>query len=308
VAKVFTFSVPGVKCAACVSPIENATLKCKKVKALDVYVDIIDKKVSVEVDDSPLSEQAVKKALVEAIEDIGYECKELKPPYHTIKGIIGILAGSVLLGLCISGLAIPFIGMLGIGLFSSFLTFYLGKETYIDAFKKIRHGYITMDTLFSISTLVALGVSLAGFFIPSLPMMYDAALLIFGFRHIGKAVEESAKTKIRNGLNFRSLAPKEVTTEGLPSKKPVEAVTPGEVITLYPGEVIPLDGICLDQQSSIFNTIQTGLASPQLLKKDDIILAGFKVPPHVVSIRMKVTANEQNSFLAKLDRDLVRKY
>ena len=45
-----------------------------------------------------------------------------------------------------------------------------------------------MDTLFSISTAVILSASVAALFFPALPMMLEAGLLIFGFRHTGIAI------------------------------------------------------------------------------------------------------------------------
>ncbi|HVY53151.1 MAG TPA: HAD-IC family P-type ATPase, partial [Gammaproteobacteria bacterium] len=326
--KIFEFEVP-IECAACIAPVENSILALKASKNFtieDVDVDPLDKVVSITISNSKVSDQEIKNTLTTAMSEVGFTPKYIEEDddekgeqhlastkEHAFKGIVGLLAGCGLLGLCISGLAIPFFALGLIGIFSTLLTFYLGKDSYYAAAANlIKRKPPTMDTLFSISTLIAVVASFGSLFVPWLPMMFDTALLIFGFRHIGKAVEALATEEIKQNLNFRSHVAKEIEVAddnekrgGRYSTKLIKDLKPGDIIKVAKGALVPVDGVCLNE-ASVYNTHINGNTLPEKMINGQTILAGAKLAANSEPLIIEVTATEKNSYLTLLDRSLRR--
>jgi Cu2+-exporting ATPase len=328
--------IPGIVCAACIIPIDSALKECKEVKS--VNVDSVTKIATItthsEISESTQFENNLKKTL----DDIGFDQVDISQVIpelnddgvetatdqkydlqtkrmiktkklirnHWIKGITGVLTGISLLALTLSGLGIPMLIMGMLALTSSLVTLYLGKETYKKAITKLtKTKTLSMESLFTVSTLIAVIVTGLSFIIPGLPMLLDAALLILGFKHIGKGIEEATKKSLTSH-SFRDYAPKFVTVElktgTLQTKFPVKDLMPGHTIILYKGQTIPADGTCLTENTSIYNTRVTGRTLPQSLNLGQFIHAGSTVPDDVDFIKMHVTAKEANSYLSLLDR------
>ena len=96
-------------------------------------------------------------------------------------------------------------------------------------------------------------------------MMFDAGLLIFGFRHIGYAIEASIQEAIGLGRNFKDRLPREVIVvrDLAFENNLLKDIKIGEIILVQPGEIIPLDGICEDDDGLIFDTIRSGSNLPR---------------------------------------------
>ncbi len=207
----YAFFLPGVTCAACVTPVENALRACRRLPVLEVDVGILTQQAEITVGKTALPPAEVRHILKTEMEDIGYECRPIMISaqqvakakqhlirWHWLKGWVGVIAGGAVMALSVLGWVLPFWGMLAVGAASTGLALYLGKESYRDAARKLRkQKTLTMDSLFSLSSFMALTVSILSLFIPALPMMFDAALLIFGFRHIGKRL----KSLLNNALS-----------------------------------------------------------------------------------------------------------
>lgn len=233
---------------------------------------------------------------------------------HLIKGILGTLFGVGLMALMVSGVGIPFAVMAGLAVSTSLFTLYLGMDSYKEAFKKLtKSKTLTMDTLFTVSTITAIGVSIASLFVPWLPMMFDAGIMIFGFRHLGKALEESLKQKIASSLHFKERAPatikkEEIDTTGRKIYKAcaLKLIKENDIIKVKKGEVIPTDGILVSEEGMIYKTILTGAIYPSHLKKDSKLLAGMRVADNTPFILMKVTKPAAHSYLARLDEQIIK--
>src|SRR5579872_2279620 len=234
---IYEYSVPDVTCSLCTNTIDNAIENIREQKKLHpairsvnidlffepprAFVDIEEEyegelaKLALDFD----SEKGIEKQAKEVVKTeinrlLEEECViypftdvvpvEIEIRKHFIKGILSLICGSLILGLSISGLGLPMFAMWGLGFFSTALTLFLGKETYQGAYKKLKAKELTMHSLFSISTFIALSVSIASFFFRSIPMMFDAALLIFGFVHIGEAYKKSTKQNVQRAHSYRA--------------------------------------------------------------------------------------------------------
>ncbi len=314
----YQFYLPDITCINCIQPIINGLMKdeCKGVKVLNAEADVVAKTIKITVEQSGRAPIIEKEILKRYINDEKYvTCTEVpeKPKIlmHIIKGVIGLVTGAAIIALMLTGVGIPLAAMLAIGAISTALTIFLGWDSYVDAVKQLSQKNLTMDTLFSISTIVAIGVSIASFFVPILPMLFDAALLIFGFRHIGRAVQESFKEKVNEDLTFCSTLPKKVKVLVGPEQleeRPLNAINPGDVIVISPGEIIPVDGECISESAKINAKSMTGQNNTRVLKKGDTLYQGMVVNSTKECLTMKVTAPYYESYLAKEDEKIAKAF
>jgi Cu2+-exporting ATPase len=328
--KTFAFFSQDITCTVCAGNIEEQiqgtfTLdNGKTVKIEATTVANFEKRIHVTVHsetDEKLDEKLIVEKLIAWIDDIGYRCqlipeskktnKPIEPPENPLylylfNGSLGLLAGATLLTLSLLSITIPPIPMFLVAISACGLVLYLGIDSYIEAFEKLfKAKTLTMDTLFTVASLVALGISLVGLFIPGLPNLFGAALLIFGFRYIGKAIEASAKKAVVSQISFRDRTPDEVSViddKNRISQRKLSDIELGDVITIAPGQVIPLDGSSVND-ASVYKTIITGSTLPEKVKADEKLLAGMQVTG-TSALQLRVTATEENSYLAKMDKEI----
>lgn len=230
---------------------------------------------------------------------------------HIIKGVIGLAIGVGLMAITLSSIVLPPVAMFVLMGVSAVATFAIGADSYLSAAKKLfKAKTLTMDALFAVSTIAIVGVSIASMFLPGLPMMMEAGLLIFGFRHIGKAIEESISEKVTSGLTFKDRAvarvEKWIEVDGISTwdECDISVLAIGNVIRVKRGEVIPVDGECESEETSIYKTIVTGSTIPVIIKRGEKILAGMKVPDDVDYIDIRVKRLPAESYLARLDQKI----
>lgn len=327
--KPFIFYVDGMHCISCSNTIEHALRQNNQYKIDYVHIDLTTsdpKKVTVIIANANETQESIWQQLKNHIEDVGFTCREntyqpLIPQkkiekkqdnsIQTIKNFfsshwfLGGLGSLLGLTLLISFLVIPSLPltvMIGLASLSTLFTLILGASSFYDAWKKfIKSSTLTMDSLFTISTICILIVSVASFFVPGLPMMFEAGLLIYGFRHIGLAIEETLKEKIHPG-RFQDKAPQNarlVLESGI-YNLPLSAIQTKHLIKILPGEIIPLDGEC-EQDSSIYNTIIKGSSVPQHYLKGDKVLAGMRLAEDAQPLELRVLNTSEHSYLARLD-------
>lgn len=333
------FYVSGMTCISCSGSIESALLqklKTKSIKLKQFHVDLTTpdpKLVTVTIESHTNKDKALWNELQRTINDVGFICKDFSYRHqhkskssvsdtnrfdalafsqkmfrsHWFLGILGTTTGLALLIAFLASGGIPLAALIPIAIFSTLLTAILGARSYYDAWKKLTHSHtLTMDTLFSISTLTIIGVSIAAFFVPWLPMMFEAGLLIYGFRHVGLAIEESLKKKI-NHSRFQDRAPAKVKRCLRDTKEEtnLEQIEPGDVIEIGPGELIPIDGYC-DNDSMGYDTIITGAILPRALTRGEKVLAGMRLAEKAPSLKIKVMRPAQQSYLVRLDENIAQ--
>lgn len=318
IARTLNFFVPTIICDGCKDTIANA-LKESALGIKTVLVDMMheQKKVTIEIsaDKKNVSDQVILEEVKKILAEFNHsmhtdqEAAALQQAsltrQHMVKGVLGLVGGFGLMMVSMIGLLLPASAMMAVATAASLLSVYLGKESFISAIKTFYHTRrFTMDSLFTISSLAAIGISIAALFVPMLPMMFDAALLVFGFRHIGKAIEESAKTKVVSGVRFIDRAPNMVTVvdnKGKGKEIKRESVSANQIIRVKKGEIIPLDGSylsCPEGKPTYFDTIMTGSKVAKSLANNTALKAGMYVGNEVDYIDIKVNGS---NYLQALD-------
>ena len=144
--------------------------------------------------------------------------------------------------------------------------FYVGRQYYVNGYKSLRNGSANMDVL------IALGSSAAYFY--SIPVMlglipghvyFETAAVIITLIRVGKFLEARAKGRtseaIKKLMGLRARMAR-VVRDGNEIEVLVEDVLVGDVVTVRPGEKIPVDGVVVEGRSSVDESMLTGESLP----------------------------------------------
>ena len=158
---------------------------------------------------------------------------------------------------------------------TSLVLFGAGGEFFRGAWTAAKHRAADMNTLVAIGTFAAYAFSAAATFAPALfhrggqamgaMVYYETAAIVVTLILMGRLLEARARAQTGGairalmGLQARTAR---VTRDGIERDIPIEEVRVGDLITVRPGEKVPVDGIVEDGQSSVDEAMLTGEAAP----------------------------------------------
>ena len=318
---IHTYDVPDITCPICVQAITGALDKTP-FKQCAREIDIANHKLTLYLNEDEeafkqLETQAVDDLVFSALQEVGFDeviskgvIKKTKPYSHAFWGTLGLSSGFLLLLLPLLFTSMPFAVLGTLSLLSTALTLRLGWPFYRRAYLGLWQGAWTMDTLFSMSTAVILGVSLGALFFPALPMMFEAGLLVFGFRHAGIAIADAFKANLLSIRRFQEDVPQYVMRKKGDAFERValDKLQPGDMITLSPGDILPVDGVFEAGAGMVSSLYQTGSYQSQaiIIDRDAPYPAGTKLVSQSMPLRFRVKATANDSFLAKEDRAVLQ--
>ena len=144
----------------------------------------------------------------------------------------------------------------------------LGRPFYRNSYKAlVTNGRANMDVLIALGSTTAYAYSvavLAGAVAGSL--YFDTAALILVFITLGNYLE--ARSKGQAGEALRTLLEMEADTatlvdeDGTEREVPVDEVAVGDRMKVRPGEQVPTDGVVVDGQSAVDESMVTGESVP----------------------------------------------
>ncbi|MBD3921115.1 copper-translocating P-type ATPase [Paenibacillus sp. PR3] len=200
--------------------------------------------------------------------------------------------------------------------------FYIGGPFYIGAFKALRNRSANMDVLVALGTSAAYFYSLyetikwqnAGGTMSGHGMMAEGPQLYFETSAIlitlvimGKLFE--ARAKGRSSQAIQSLMKLQAKTATVLRDReehvvPVEQVVVGDVLLVKPGDAIPVDGVVLDGQSSVDESMLTGESMPVDVSAGDRVIGASLNRNGVLKIRAeKVGADTALAQIIKVVED-----
>ncbi len=279
-------------------------------------IEIDDKEVSIHVPEG-MDEFWLQQRITATLRSIGHasvfsdelfqEQSSEQTAQHWFQGIVGCVAGLSLMMLCllVGPMSLGF--MLPITLASGALTLILGAASYERAFIEWTNAkQLSMDSLFAVSTIIVLIMSIVSIFVPGLPMMLDTGLLIFGFRHLGLALESSLTRSMQMNTRFVDRLPQTVSVASddydVCDEKPLHDVKVGDLIEIQPGDIIPLDGVCLNENQEIYDDIITGSYLPHKIQRGEKLLSGMRVFEESEAMVLEVTQPLETSHLKRRDQ------
>ena len=159
---------------------------------------------------------------------------------------------------------------------------YVNDAYFINGFKSLAHGAPTMDALIAVGATASIAWSLYAMFIMADQLAagqvheammtgmdnlyFESAGTILSLVTVGKYLETRSKSKTGGAIEaLIDLAPKTATVmveDGTEATVEVDAILPGQILRVRPGESIPVDGVVLEGSSAVDESALTGESIP----------------------------------------------
>ncbi len=276
------FKVTGMTCGSCVARIEQVLAGQDGVSR--AVVDLTSNQARITFTDAG-SEESVKRA----VGDVGYDMTILEPDTprdaeadDAEERRIGwrrfLLAAVGAVPTIVLGMAGPDVEWNAItqAVLSTVVVVWAGRSFHQVAWKRIRHGGASMDTLISLGTLSswmyslwALGADQALFF--------ETAAAIIMFVLLGRYLEVRAKGKASRAVSrLLELSAREarVLKDGTWTTVPIEALVVGDHVEVVPGGKTPVDGVVIEGVSTVDESMITGESMPVRRQPGDRVVGG----------------------------------
>ena len=162
---------------------------------------------------------------------------------------------------------------------------FFGRSFYVNGVRHALKGKANMDTLVALSTSIAFLFSLFNTLCPGFwlgkglepHVYYEASGVIIAFVLLGKLMEERAKNSTSSAIKgLMGLQPKtaRLVTDDREEEVPISNLQVGNVVSVRPGEKIPVDGTLLQGSSSVDESMLSGEPIPVEKNAGDRVLAG----------------------------------
>jgi Cu+-exporting ATPase len=280
--------IRGMTCASCVRRVERAIARVPGV--VDVSVNLATERAHVEA-----AGAVTVGDLLAAVRGAGYEARPAAADAaaaeeargRSRRDLMRVVAGAVL--------SLPMVaGMVGgpFGydvmppgwaqfLLATPVQFVLGWRFYRSAWKALTAGTGNMDLLVALGTSAAWGLStfllLTAHAGHEPHLYYEASAVLITFVLLGKWLEIRAKGQtaaaIRALMDLRPDVAR-VRRGGTEIEVPVDAVRPGDLVVVRPGERIPVDGRVAEGAGSVDESMLTGESLPVEKAEGAAVTAG----------------------------------
>jgi len=302
--------IRGMTCAACVARVERAIKRLPGV--VSATVNLAAEKAFVEYLPDTVSlariRQAIREAGYEPLE--GTEEARKEAPTYRKDLLLALPFALLTLLLAMGPMLLPLPHPPGfLQALTALPVLYAGRRFFRQALAEVRH------LAFGMSTLVALGAGSAylySFLVLLFPglfpeearhLYFEAGAVILALVLLGKHLEEGAKGKASEAIRrLLALRPKtaRVVQDGEEKEVPAEALIPGDLVRVLPGERIPADGVVLEGQSHVDESMLTGEPIPKAKKPGDEVVGGTVNGEGVLVVR--VTRVGEATVLAQMAR------
>ena len=157
--------------------------------------------------------------------------------------------------------------------------FYTGWDYYVGGLKSLKNKSANMDVLVAMGSSVAYFYSVAVLLFPFLGehVYFETSAVIITLIKLGKLIE--ARTKGKTGGAIRKLIglqPKIATIleNGIENEIPLTRVKKGDIVIVRPGERIPVDGVVLEGESAVDESMLSGEPLPVDKYTNDTVVGG----------------------------------
>ncbi|MEX2279195.1 MAG: heavy metal translocating P-type ATPase, partial [Acidimicrobiia bacterium] len=307
-----TFDVEGMTCAACASRIERVLGKQDGVDAAVVNYATARAQVRVtDTTDLGLLQAAVDKIgysirpanAEDPLPVLEHQWKEEKAQWRRFR-FAAVLSAIVM-----------FLAMIGPdtdwnpivqALLTAPVVFWVGAQFHVVAVKQLRSFGASMDTLISLGTISAFGYSMWALF-NGLPPFFETGAVIVTLITLGRAFEARAKGRATNALRgLMELGADRATilVEGGTRLIPVRDVLPGDRMVVDPGMKIPTDGVIVQGESSLDESMLTGESKPvEKAVGDDVFGATINQHRRLVVEATRVGSDTMLAQIVKMVED-----
>jgi P-type Cu+ transporter len=156
-----------------------------------------------------------------------------------------------------------------------------GSQFFESAWNGLRNHNTNMDTLVALGTGAAWGYSTVAVLAPGLfpagtaGMYFEVAVIVIALILLGQALEMRAKSRssaaLKKLLELQAKTAR-VVRDGRELDIPIEEVVVGDTVLVRPGEKVPVDGVILEGESAIDESIVTGESVPVDKQAGDVVI------------------------------------
>ncbi len=313
--KIITVKIGGMTCASCVKTIEMVVGELAGVR--DVSVNLATETAKIVFDPSITSVEDIRRA----IENVGYQFigvegeeveEDITREDHIAemrrKLSFAAAIGTILLFLTYGGYIglpvdrIPYNSWIQF-ILATPVMYYSGRSMFSAALRALSHRMLNMDVMYSMgvgSAYFASVFSTLGF-LPEDYLFYETAVLLMAFLLLGRTLEAMAKGRTSEaikkliGLQAKTAV---VVRDGEEIEVSVEDVRAGDIVIVKPGEKIPVDGVVIEGESYVDESMITGEPIPNLKKVGDEVV-GATINKNSV-LRIKATRVGKDTLLAQI--------
>ncbi|UJL38039.1 copper-exporting P-type ATPase CopA [Pantoea agglomerans] len=189
---------------------------------------------------------------------------------------------------------------LTLGIVTLLIMIVTGSHFYRSAWRSLRNGSATMDTLVALGTgaawIYSFSVVLWPDFFPQQArhLYFEASVMILGLINLGHALEQRARQRSSKALErLLDLTPAQARQVDQQGDRliPVSEVQPGMTLRLVTGDRVPVDGEIATGEAWFDEAMLTGEAVPQSKTPGAAIFAGTLVQDGSVEFIARATGN-----------------
>lgn len=326
------YDVMGMTCSACSAHVDKAVRHLDGVQ--DVNVNLLSNCMVVDYDESKVNDAMIQKA----VEDAGYKAaletqsvqaqkqeetvddkkKSLILSFVFLIPLFYISMGHMM-GAPLPSFLVGESNMMVFALTQLFLTLpvmYINRGYFQRGFKSLWHRSPNMDTLIAMGSLAAAIYSIYAIFMMGydlghgqihqahqymMQLYFESAAMILTLISLGKYLESRSKKKTTEAIEkLIHLMPSVATIlkDGQEKEVAIEDVQVGDIVVVKSGQSIPLDGVIIDGQTSIDESMITGESLPvDKTVNDRVIGATMNVEGY---IQVQVTHTSQEATLSQI--------
>lgn len=301
-------AIAGMTCATCAVRVEKALRAVPGV--LGASVNLATERATVEAAGAAVTGAA----LIEAVARAGYDAQltgdadsagrvqaeqARRFRRESLRLGVAVLLSAPLLLLPMLGVVLPATLQLAL---ATPVQFVIGARFYRGAWKALRAGTGNMDLLVALGTSAAFFYSLWLLLMRAHPALYfDSAAVVIALVSAGKWLEARAKRATTLAIRqLMSLRPSRarVLRAGEEIEVPLEALAPGDLLIVRPGERVPVDGIVRAGASELDESLLTGESLPVSCALGDAITGGAINGSGL--LRIEASASAAHSVLARI--------
>lgn len=152
---------------------------------------------------------------------------------------------------------------------------YSGWVFYSGAWRALKHRTLNMAVLVALSVLAGYLFSIGATFVFESEVFYEASVLLLVFVLLGHWLEMRARAGASQAIQaLLNLAPPKATVirKGNPLEISTADVQVNDIVLIRPGDKIPVDGVVIQGESSVDESMITGESLPASKKVGDAVV------------------------------------
>ncbi len=309
----YVFSVPDVKCGACIASIERHIGAMEGV--LSCRVNLTLRRVTVVLDSKDRKPIKVTREL----DALGYPSTPLDLG-DLGETEVSKTSSGLLRALAVAGFAASNVMLLSVSVWSGAegstrdlfhlisaliaipAVAYSGQVFFRSAFKSLSHGRLNMDVPISLAVILAIGMSVFETLTGGEEAYFDASVMLLFFLLIGRYLDNMMRERARSAVvglgRMAAKGASVIRADGEVEYTAIDEIRPGMKIRVAPGERIPVNAVILEGESHLDRSVVTGENAPVPSGKGLMVEAGTLNLTGLLT--MEAVSDARHSFLAEV--------